>query len=93
AHTESINIEFHEPVTEDEVRGILAEAPGVRIVDDRRRNYFPMPIDASGADDILVGRIRSDLSLPDGRGVHLLVCGDQIRKGAALNAVQIAELL
>ncbi len=93
AHTESINIEFHEPITEGEVRRILADAPGVKIVDDRERNYFPMPIDASGADDVLVGRIRSDVSLPDGRGIHLLVCGDQIRKGAALNAVQIAELL
>ena len=93
AHTESINIEFHEPVGEEEVRAILDAAPGVKIVDDRRRNYFPMPIDASGGDDVLVGRIRGDVSQPDGRGIHLLVCGDQIRKGAALNAVQIAERL
>jgi len=93
AHTESINIEFHEPVDENEAREILAAAPGVKVVDDRERNYFPMPIDASGQDNVLVGRIRRDVSLPDGRGLHLLVAGDQIRKGAALNALQIAERL
>jgi len=93
AHTESINLEFGEPMSERRVRELLAGAPGVRIVDDRERNYFPMPIDASGQDDVLVGRIRRDVSLPDGRGICLLVSGDQIRKGAALNAVQIAERL
>ncbi len=93
AHSEAINIEFAEPITPEEVREILASAPGVRVVDDRRRNYFPMPLDASGQDDVLVGRIRQDVSLPDGRGIALFVSGDQIRKGAALNAVQIAERL
>jgi aspartate-semialdehyde dehydrogenase len=93
AHSESINIEFNEPVTEDEVRQILATAPGVRVVDDRAKNYFPMPLDASGQDDVLVGRIRSDMSQPGGCGIEMFVSGDQIRKGAALNAVQIAELL
>jgi aspartate-semialdehyde dehydrogenase len=93
AHSESINIEFHEPVTEDEVRQILATAPGVRVVDDRARNYFPMPLDASDQNDVLVGRIRSDMSQPGGCGIEMFVSGDQIRKGAALNAVQIAELL
>ncbi len=93
AHSESINLQFTNPITEDEVREILAEAPGLRIVDDRPGSYFPMPKDASGQDDILVGRIRSDISQPDGCGVELFVCGDQIRKGAALNAVQIAEML
>jgi aspartate-semialdehyde dehydrogenase len=93
AHSESINIEFHEPVTEDEVRQILATAPGVRVVDDRARNYFPMPLDASDQNDVLVGRIRSDMSQPGGCGIEMFVCGDQIRKGAALNAIQIAELL
>jgi aspartate-semialdehyde dehydrogenase len=93
AHSEAINLEFAGPVTEDQVRRILADAPGVRIVDDRQRNYFPMPVDASGQDDVLVGRIRQDVSQPDGRGIDLFVCGDQIRKGAALNAVQIAEML
>ena len=93
AHTEAINMEFTNPITEDQVREILAAAPGIKIVDDRERNYFPMPVDASGQDDILVGRIRSDVSQPDGRGIDMLVSGDQLRKGAALNAVQIAELL
>jgi len=93
AHSESINIEFHEPVTEDEIRQILATAPGVRVVDDRARNYFPMPLDASDQNDVLVGRIRSDMSQPGGCGIEMFVSGDQIRKGAALNAIQIAELL
>ncbi|MBN1941706.1 MAG: aspartate-semialdehyde dehydrogenase [Phycisphaerae bacterium] len=93
AHSESINIEFTHPITEDEVRSILSSAPGVKIVDDRKGNYFPMPLDASDQDDVLVGRIRRDISQPDERGIEMFVSGDQIRKGAALNAVQIAELL
>lgn len=93
AHSEAINIEFHEPVSEQEVRDILADAPGVKIVDDRQNSYFPMPLDASDQDDVLVGRIRQDPSLAGGVGVDMFVAGDQIRKGAALNAVQIAELL
>jgi aspartate-semialdehyde dehydrogenase len=63
------------------------------VVDDRQKNVFPMPVDASGKDDVLVGRIRADLSQPDGRGINLFACGDQLRKGAALNAVQILETL
>ena len=74
-------------------RDLLAGAPGVKIVDDRQKNYFPMPVDATDQDEVLVGRIRRDLSVPDGRGIDLFVAGDQIRKGAALNAVQIAEML
>jgi len=93
AHSESINLTFENPITEDEVRRILSDAPGVRIVDDRERNYFPMPIEASGQDDVLVGRIRQDISQPDGRGIDIFISGDQLRKGAALNAVQIAERL
>jgi len=93
AHSEAINLECSEPIDEDEVRSLLAETPGIRIVDDRQANYFPMPLDASGKDEILVGRIRRDISQPDGRGIEMFVSGDQIRKGAALNAVQIAELL
>ncbi|MFQ6048690.1 MAG: aspartate-semialdehyde dehydrogenase [Phycisphaerae bacterium] len=93
AHSEAINLTFERPITEHEVREILAEAPGVRIVDDRQANRFPMPIETSGGDDVLVGRIRQDISQPDGRGIDLFVCGDQLRKGAALNAVQIAEHL
>jgi aspartate-semialdehyde dehydrogenase len=93
AHSEAINLEFTRPMSEAQAREILSGAPGVKIVDDRENNYFPMPLDASGQDDVLVGRIRQDISQPDGRGIDLFVSGDQIRKGAALNAVQIAELL
>jgi aspartate-semialdehyde dehydrogenase len=93
AHSESINIEFERPMTPDEVRRILARAPGVRIVDDPAANYFPMPLEASGQDLVLVGRIRQDISREDGRGIEMFVSGDQIRKGAATNAVQIAEKL
>jgi aspartate-semialdehyde dehydrogenase len=93
AHCESITFECERPVTEDEVRAILARAPGVKIVDDRANNYFPMPVDASGQDDVLVGRIRKDLSDPSGHSISMFVSADQLLKGAALNAIQIAELL
>lgn len=93
AHSESINLTFSKPITEGEVREILSNAPGVQIIDDREKSYFPMPLDASDGDDVLVGRIRQDISQPDGRGIDLFISGDQLRKGAALNAVQIAELL
>jgi aspartate-semialdehyde dehydrogenase len=93
AHSEAITFECERPISEDEVRAILGDAPGVRIVDDRVKNYFPMPCDASGQDDVLVGRIRRDLSDPSGHSIAMFVAADQILKGAALNAVQIAELL
>ncbi|MEM8777833.1 MAG: aspartate-semialdehyde dehydrogenase [Cyanobacteria bacterium P01_G01_bin.49] len=91
AHSEAINLEFAEAFSVTQAREIIAQAPGVKLVEDWQKNYFPMPIDASGKDDVLVGRIRQDLSHPC--GLELWLCGDQIRKGAALNAVQIAELL
>jgi aspartate-semialdehyde dehydrogenase len=93
AHCESITFECEKPITEDQVRALLTAAPGVMIVDDRSRNYFPMPIDASGQDDVLVGRIRKDLSDPTGHSISMFGAADQLLKGAALNAVQIAELL
>jgi aspartate-semialdehyde dehydrogenase len=93
AHCEAITFECERPISEHEVREILSSAPGVKIVDDRARNYFPMPIDASGQDDVLVGRIRRDLSDPSGHSISMFVAADQLLKGAALNAVQIAELL
>ncbi len=65
----------------------------MRIVDNVEANHFPMPLEATGQDDVLVGRIRQDISRDDGRGIELFVSGDQIRKGAATNAVQIAERL
>ena len=93
AHSVSINFECERPISPQEVRTLLTDAPGVKLVDDPQRNYFPMPRDASGQDAILVGRIRQDLSDPSGRSIALFVSGDQLLKGAALNAVQIAELL
>jgi aspartate-semialdehyde dehydrogenase len=91
AHSEALNLEFAEPFPVAEARAILAKAPGVKLVEDWAANYFPMPIDASGQDPVLVGRIRTDIS--HANGLELWLCGDQIRKGAALNAIQIAELL
>jgi aspartate-semialdehyde dehydrogenase len=93
AHSQAITFECERPITESEVRKLLTNAPGVKVVDDRVRNYFPMPIDASGQDDVLVGRIRRDLSDPSGHSISLFVSADQLLKGAALNAIQIAELL
>jgi aspartate-semialdehyde dehydrogenase len=93
AHCIAINIELEQPMTPAEARALLATAPGVRVVDELERNYFPMPVDASGKDEVLVGRIRKDVSDPTGHSLSLFVAGDQLRKGAALNAVQIAERL
>jgi aspartate-semialdehyde dehydrogenase len=93
AHAEALTVECERPVTPEAVRELLSSAPGVRIVDDRAANRFPMPIDASGEDDVLVGRIRADTSDPSGHSFAMFVCGDQLLKGAALNAVQIAERL
>jgi len=93
AHSVAITFECERPITAGEVRELLSGAAGVRLVDEPERNYFPMPSDASGQDAILVGRIRQDLSDPTGRSVALFAAGDQLLKGAALNAVQIAEEL
>ncbi len=91
AHSEAINLEFESPMSAIEAKAILSQSPGVKVVEDWEANYFPMPIDATGIDEVLVGRIRQDISHEC--GLELWLCGDQIRKGAALNAVQIAELL
>ena len=91
AHSEAINLEFEQPFDVAEAKKIINAAPGVTVVEDWQKNYFPMPIDATGKDDVLVGRIRQDIS--HDCGLELWLCGDQIRKGAALNAIQIAELL
>jgi aspartate-semialdehyde dehydrogenase len=93
AHSVSMTFECERPITPDEVRALLANAPGVKLVDDWANNYFPMPIDASGQGDVLAGRIRKDLSDPSGKSISMFVAADQLLKGAALNAVQIAELL
>ncbi|MEM8737376.1 MAG: aspartate-semialdehyde dehydrogenase [Planctomycetota bacterium] len=93
AHAESINLTFDGTMTPERACELLAAAPGVSLIDDREANRFPTPLDATHQDDCYVGRIRRDLSQPEGVGLDLFVCGDQVRKGAALNAVQIAELL
>ena len=91
AHSEAVTIDFARAVEPDEARAVLARAPGVRVVDDPARRVYPMPLDAAGGDDALVGRIRKDLS--HDRGLALFISCDNLRKGAALNAVQIAEAL
>ena len=93
AHSESINLTFRTPMTEARAREVLAAAPGIRIVDDRAANHFPEPLAATGRDEVLVGRIRADHSQPNGFGLNLFISGDQVRKGAALNGIQIAERL
>ncbi|KAD1969852.1 hypothetical protein E3N88_42083 [Mikania micrantha] len=93
AHAESVNLQFASPLDENEARDILKKAPGVVVVDDRAGNRFPTPLEVSNKDDVAVGRIRQDESQDGNHGLDIFVCGDQIRKGAALNAVQIAEML
>ncbi|MEI8248597.1 MAG: aspartate-semialdehyde dehydrogenase [Lentisphaerota bacterium] len=93
AHSEALNMEFEQEITPAEVRAILSQSPGVIVVDDVANKKYPMPIDASDMYDVLVGRIRQDVSRDDKRGIDMFISGDQILKGAALNAVQIAELL
>ncbi len=91
SHAEAINIETDKKITDEEARALLSSAPGVVVVDDPANLKYPMPVDASNSDQVFVGRIREDISHP--RGLWLWVVADQLRKGAATNAVQIAELL
>lgn len=91
AHAESIHLELENPADLGAIRTALTEMPGVKIVDDREQNYFPMPLESTGEDDVLVGRLRYSAGATDRRRIDLFCCGDQILKGAALNAVQIAE--
>ena len=93
AHSESLNLEFEEEITPAEARAILGAAPGVQVMDDPAANLYPMPVEAAEQYDVRVGRIRQDISRDDRRGLEIFVSGDQVLKGAALNAVQIAELL
>lgn len=90
AHSEALFVECEKPVSLEAVREALEAAEGVKLIDDREKNYFPMPLEASGQDDVLVGRLRLDETAKN--ALALFVSGDQLRKGAALNAVQIAEL-
>ncbi|KAK4779450.1 hypothetical protein SAY87_015556 [Trapa incisa] len=93
AHAESVNLQFEKPLDEERAKDILKNAPGVVVIDDRAANRFPTPLEVSNKDDVAVGRIRRDVSQDGDTGLDIFVCGDQIRKGAALNAVQIAEML
>lgn len=88
-HSESINIETYEKITPDEVRDLLSKTPGVKLVDNPEKLEYPLAINADGKDEVLVGRIREDFSIPN--GINLWTVADNLRKGAALNAVQIAE--
>ena len=91
AHSEAVNIEFETAFPVDEARRLLEQAAGVELIEDAASNRFPMPTDVTGRDPVAIGRIRQDISDPN--ALELWLCGDQIRKGAALNAIQIAELL
>jgi aspartate-semialdehyde dehydrogenase len=93
AHSIALNVTFDRPMTPGQAREILAAGAGLKLVDDVAGNHFPMPNEASGQDDVLVGRIREDFSDSSGRSLALFVAGDQLLKGAALNAVQIAEMV
>lgn len=93
AHAESINLEFEKDISEQQALDALGKFPGVSVINDRVNNRFPTPLDATTKDNVFVGRVRRDISRDDNKGLDLFVCGDQIKKGAALNAVQIAELL
>ena len=90
-HAEAIHVELEHPMSAEEARAILAEAPGVAVVDDPARSRYPMPLDCAGRDEVFVGRIRRDPSHP--RGLALWVVSDNLRKGAALNALQVFELV
>ncbi len=90
-HSEAVNIEFERPISAQEAREVLKGAPGVKVVDDFKNLIYPTPVDVAGKDEVLVGRIREDDTIEN--GLNLWIVGDNLRKGAALNAVQIAELL
>ena len=89
SHSEAVHIEFAHPISPGEVREILSGFPGIRVLDEPRADVYPMPIDAAGRDEVFVGRIRQDISHPN--GIVMWIVSDNLRKGAALNALQIAE--
>jgi len=91
SHSESVNVETREPVSAPEVKALLEQAPGIKVVDDPRNNQYPLATDAAGQDLTLVGRIRDDESVAN--GINMWIVADNIRKGAATNAVQIARVL
>ncbi len=90
-HSESVNVEFHKPIDISEIKSLLEKAPGIKVVDDIEKLSYPMPLHAEGQDDVFVGRIRRDDTVPN--GLNLWIVSDNLRKGAATNAIQIAEHL
>jgi aspartate-semialdehyde dehydrogenase len=93
AHSEAVHVETRDPISPARARELFAAVPGVVVVDDPATHSYPLALDAAGSDDIFVGRVRTDTSMDDGRGLAFWVVSDNIRKGAATNAVQIAEVL
>lgn len=93
SHSESITIEFHDDISIEEAEDILKNSPGVKYIKTENNGSLPMPLDTSDQDLVFVGRLRRDMSRDDNKGLSLWCCGDQIRKGAATNAIQIAELV
>jgi len=91
SHSESVNVEFESDLSPEEAKKIISEAPGCELVDDPANSVYPMAMDAAGKDEVFVGRIRRDATVK--HGLNMWIVSDNIRKGAALNAVQIAELL
>jgi len=91
SHSESVNIELKNMASIDDVRALLSSSPGIKLQDEPSKSIYPMPISATGKDDVFVGRIREDKSVQ--HGLSLWIVSDNLRKGAALNAVQIAEIL
>jgi aspartate-semialdehyde dehydrogenase len=90
-HSEAVNIETEEKITAQEVRNLFLEAPGIKVVDEPQNNLYPHALDVAGEDNVFAGRIREDESIEN--GINLWIVADNIRKGAALNTVQIAELM
>jgi aspartate-semialdehyde dehydrogenase len=93
SHSEAVHVETRRPITPDEARALFAAVPGVVVQDDPAAHVYPLATDAAGHDEVFVGRVRRDVSIEDGRGLAFWVVSDNLRKGAATNAVEIAELL
>ena len=91
SHSEAVNIETEKPIDVEEAKELLRNAPGIKLVDDIKNNIYPLALDAEGKDDVFVGRVRKDYTVEN--GLNMWIVADNLRKGAALNAVQIAEEL
>jgi aspartate-semialdehyde dehydrogenase len=92
SHSEAVHVETSRPISVDETRELFAAISGVEVIDEPAEHRYPLALDAAGRDEIFVGRIRADVSLPEGYGLAFWVVSDNLRKGAATNAVELAEL-